>query len=225
MKMNRSHFKLFLKFLVLLVYGYIIFTILNWPRDTDFPETLAWLLFGIAFLLIPFLESDRLEEIVFSKKQITAKLKEYDDVFQEAYSISGSPEIAAKVSKNVLLTQGQVGVQEEIEKQIELNVDKNIALITQAIRDRRKIFLKYRVGDNLENYQVYPVDVKTGETKKTYTRDYFWCFSEKDGHPKSFHLENIISVGISQETFDPKDITGFNFDEWDWGIPRDWDLG
>ncbi|MBN1305573.1 MAG: hypothetical protein JXA13_14135 [Anaerolineales bacterium] len=212
-----------LKYLVFGTYAFTLYQVLM-GGDKDIPTNRVWIIGIVAIASLLLLAVDRLSELQFSKEGITAKLDQKKaDTISEVGALTDNPKIAQEVNQEVLNAKNEQEVQSALEKAVRLNVDRNVELVTQAIQNKEKIFIRYRSvkGDQVENYFAIPLDIKPGESTDSSVYDYLWCYSEKGRRPISLRLDNVISVGKTAETFDPARITDLKgFDAW--VIPRNW---
>lgn len=66
------------------------------------------------------------------------------------------------------------------------------------------------------------MDLKPGDTVKSAPYDYFVTYSEAEGHPKTFRVDRIISLAISDDSFDPAAFRGHPDLPGNPHIARDW---
>ena len=134
------------------------------------------------------------------------------------------PELAQALEAQVLQADSPDQVEAAVSLATELNVTRAVGRIKEAIRDKRRCTIRYRPeGGGVETYHVAPLDIKPGTTAPTRAKDYVWAHSYEHDHLVSLRLDRVLGVELSEETFDPAEVTA----EWEegeraWNVPRDW---
>nr|NIQ77069.1 WYL domain-containing protein [Anaerolineae bacterium] len=108
---------------------------------------------------------------------------------------------------------------------VELNVNRVMERVKQAIHERRKVYVRYRPDPQgpVETYQVAPLDVKPGKTPATRANDYLWVYSYEHESVISLRLGRVLGVELSEETFDPVELMAdWKQKEPQWNVPREW---
>ncbi len=105
---------------------------------------------------------------------------------------------------------------------------KNVKAFHQAIKEQKKVVVRYHSAGHVRQATVVPLDVKRGLTEKTKDRRYMWCYFEKRDLSLPLKLDDIVEVKRADESFDLKSL-GTKSRWWktklknkDWTLPRDW---
>ncbi len=214
-----------LLFLIYLPFAYAFIHIIVTASDGDFTASQVVVLGLLIFGMIVLLVSERLVELRFSRDGVIASMAPLKaDVLANIPYLTEDPDIAETVSKEVVQAQNVREVKSAVEKARGLNITKNLKIAEQAIQEKKKVFIRYRPVDDSEikNYLEIPVDLKPGDTVKSAPYDYFVTYSEEDGHPKTFRVDRIISLAISDQSFDRASFHGQDEILANPHIARDW---
>ncbi len=168
------------------------------------------------------------------------------DVFRTVSSTSGSLEDALRKAKARALEAAaaledrelvkptrerirQAGsadqVREAMAMAVELNVSRVVERLQEAIRQKRKCYVRYRPDPEgpIETYHTAPLDIKPGKTAATKINDYLWVHSYEHESTLSLRLGRVLGVELSEVTFDPQELMA----DWKdkdptWNVPREW---
>jgi len=216
---------LVLKFLAYLAIVFVLYGATVGLGEQDLPAgRVAIIIAGIAaLLLLPVI--DRLTGLRVGREGFEATLTQAQaEALQEIGAMED--QAAAQVAQaQILQAQSTDQVQKALATAVELNVTRVVERVREAIREKRKLYVRYRSDPRapLEAYQVAPLDIKAGKTAKTQANDYLWVYSYEHGHILMLRLERVLGVELSEETFDPAEIMA----DWkdkspEWNVPRDW---
>jgi predicted DNA-binding transcriptional regulator YafY len=134
-------------------------------------------------------------------------------------------EVAETARAQILQAESPDQVQAAMAIAVELNVNRVMERVKQAIHERRKVYVRYRPDSQgpVETYQVAPLDVKPGKTPTTRANDYLWVYSYEHESVISLRLGRVMGVELSEEIFDPVELMAdWKQKEPQWNVPREW---
>jgi len=215
---------LLLKFLVFLILAFVVvWTALKSGGD-DFRSGQVWVIVaGMACLLL-LLVIDRLEELRVSPTGLQASLSQSKARALESVGAIEDGEARSAALAGILQARSVKEVRQARDTAIELNAETIEGRVEEAINERRKIYVRYRADEDrpMETYMATPLDLKPSKTRRSKASHYLWVFSYKHNRVLSLLLGKVLGVEISEDHFEPADITK-NFKEPpEWNIPRDW---
>ena len=102
-------------------------------------------------------------------------------------------------------------------------ISKNARQFLQAIKQQRKVQVRYRLPKGRQRFTLVPLDIKPGRTANTQKRRYMWGYSESSRGVLCLRLDKVIEVKSLDATFDP-DIVAKTWDgkKVKWNLPRKW---
>lgn len=216
---------LLLKFSVFLIFACVVAGAMVGVLQHDLESNRLWLIIGGMVALLLLLGIDRLTALRVGPEGVEAELAQAKEkALAEAEALEDK-DVAEAAQAQILQAQTPAEVQGAIGMALELNVSRVVDRVRQAIRDKRKLYVRYRSepGADPEIWLVAPLDIKPGKTAKTRTKDYLWVHSYESGHSQSLLLERVVGADLSDETFDPAEIMA----DWKnqspaWNVERDW---
>jgi predicted DNA-binding transcriptional regulator YafY len=134
-------------------------------------------------------------------------------------------EAAEAARAQILQAESPDQVQAAMAMAVELNVNRVMERVKEAIHQKRKVYVRYRPDPQgpVEIYQVACLDVKPGKTPATRANDYLWVYSYEHESVISLRLGRVLGVELSEETFDPAELMAdWRKREPEWNVPRDW---
>lgn len=214
-----------LKFLVFLAFAFVIYEATIGLGAADISNARMWVTIAAMAGLLLLLAIDRLSELSVGPSGMKATLNEAKaQALQEVGGLE-SREAGAQARSAILQAKSADQVREAVKSAIELNVTRIVERLEEAIRNKRKAYVRYRPDPQAteEIYLVAPLDIKAGRTPATQINDYLWAYSYKLGHVISPRLGQVLGVDLSAESFDPADI----MKDWkpgdkNWNVPREW---
>ncbi|MEJ2210793.1 MAG: WYL domain-containing protein [Anaerolineae bacterium] len=216
---------LVLKFLVLGAFVFVLYEALIGLGSQELSSGRTWVIVaGLGGLLL-LLGIDRLTGLRVSPQGLEATLAE-----AKAQALKQVAELEDKEVIEAAQSQiRQAGSREEVEGALglamELNVNRVVRRARQAIRQKRKLYVRYQSSpdEDPKTFLVAPLDIKPGATPATQARDYLWVYHYEAGRVMSLLLKRVLSAEISEETFDPAEIVArWDEQDQDWNVPRDW---
>ena len=214
-----------LKLLVFAAYGFVIFQATLGLGEGDLGSNRVWVTIAALAGLLLLLGVDRLTGIRVSPGGLEATLNEAKARALEHAGELEDPELAQALEAQVLQAQSTDQVKAAVDLATELNVTQAVGRIKEAIRQKRKVYIRYRADPEgaVETFLAAPLDVKPGKTAATRVNDYVWVHSYEHGGVISLRLGRVLGVELSEETFDPAEIMA----EWEdekreWNVPRSW---
>jgi predicted DNA-binding transcriptional regulator YafY len=214
-----------LKFLVFLAFAFVLFAATVGMGERDLSSNRVWVIIaGMAGLLL-LLAIDRLTALRVSPTGLEATLAQAQAQALEEVSELEDREVAETARAQILQAESPDQVQAAMAIAVELNVNRVMERVKQAIHQRRKVYVRYRPDPQgpLETYQVAPLDVKPGKTPATRANDYLWVYSYEHESVLSLRLGQVLGVELSEETFDPVELMAdWKQKEPQWNVPREW---
>jgi predicted DNA-binding transcriptional regulator YafY len=214
-----------LKLLVFATFAFVLFEATVGLGEQELGANRVWVIIAGLVGLLLLLGVDRLIGIKVSPGGLEATLTEAKARALEQAGALDDPELAEALEAQILRSENRDQVQAAVELAHELNVNRVVGRIKEAIQQRRKCYVRYRTDPQspVETYHVAPLDIKPGKTPLTRVNDYLWVHSYEHDRVISLRLGRVLGVELSEETFDPADVMGdWREKEREWNIPRDW---
>ena len=217
--------KVLLTFLVFLILAFVVYKITAAPDDGDLGERSMWALIVAMGLLVLLPVVDRIQEISLSPSGFSAKLAQTKAEALAEVSQMENREAAEMVQGQIIQARTQSEVKAAQAVALELNVNRVLETVKQAIAQKRKLYVRYKPDPEapVEAYLVAPFDVKPGKTAATRANDYLWVHSYEHGSILSLRLGRVLGAELSQETFDPAELmAGWKAKQPEWNVAREW---
>jgi len=213
---------LLLKFFVFLVFTCVIAGAMVGLLQGDLGSNRMWLIIAGMIALLLLLAIDRLAKLKVGPTGMEAELTQAQAKALDEVAVMEDPEVAKAAKEKILQAKNPAEVEGAMAVAMSLNVTRVVDRAKQAIRDKRKLYVRYLPDPEspMQTYQVAPLDIKPGKTDKTKMHDYLWVYSYEHGHILSLRLERVLGVEVSEETFDPAEVTAQWKDEWN--VEREW---
>jgi predicted DNA-binding transcriptional regulator YafY len=214
-----------LKFLVFLTFAFVLFEATVGLGEQDLSSSRVWVIVaGMAGLLL-LLAVDRLTGLKVSPSGVEATLAQVKAQALEEMNEIEDREAAEAARAQILQAESPAQVKTAMAMAVELNVNRVMERVKQAISQKRRVYIRYRSDPQgpVETYQVACLDVKPGRTPTTRANDYLWVYSYEHESVISLRLGQVMGVEVSEETFDPVGLMA----DWkqrdpEWNVPRDW---
>jgi predicted DNA-binding transcriptional regulator YafY len=214
-----------LKFLVFLTFAFVLFEATVGLGEQDLSSSRVWVIVaGMAGLLL-LLAVDRLTGLKVSPSGVEATLAQVKAQALGEMNEIEDREAAEAARAQILQAKSPAQVKTAMAMAVELNVNRVMERVKQAISQKRKVYIRYRSDPQgpVETYQVACLDVKPGRTPTTRANDYLWVYSYEHESVISLRLGQVLGVELSEETFDPVGLMA----DWkqkdpEWNVPRDW---
>lgn len=214
-----------LKFLVFLAFAFVLFAATVGMGERDLSSNRVWVIMaGMAGLLL-LLAIDRLTALRVTPGGLEATLAQAQAQALDEVSELEDREVAETARAQILQAESPDQVQAAMAIAVELNVNRVMERVKQAIHQKRKVYVRYRPDPQgpVETYQVAPLDVKPGKTPATRANDYLWVYSYEHESVISLRLGRVLGVELSEETFDPVELMAdWKQKEPQWNVPREW---
>ncbi len=214
-----------LKFLVFLTLAFVLFEATVGLGEQDLSGNRVWVVIaGMAGLLL-LLAVDRLTALRVSPTGVEATLAQAQAHALEEVSALEDREVAEAARAQILQAESPDQVQAAMAVAVELNVNRVVERVKEAIRGKRKCYVRYRpdLEEPMETYLVAPLDVKPGKTPATKANDYLWAYSYEHESVVSLRLGRVMGVELSEETFDPVELMAdWRNKEPEWNVAREW---
>jgi predicted DNA-binding transcriptional regulator YafY len=214
-----------LKFLVFLVFAFVLFEAAVGLGERDLSSNRVWIVIAGMMGLLLLLAIDRLTTLRVSPTGVEAMLAQVQAQALEEVGDLEDQEVAETARAQILQAESPAQVQAAMAMAVELNVNRVMERVKQAIHQKRKVYVRYRSDPQgpVETYQVACLDIKPGKTPATRSNDYLWVYSYEHESVISLRLGRVLGVELSEETFDPVELMA----EWKqkepgWNVPRDW---
>lgn len=214
-----------LTFLVFLALMFVVYQTTVGMGERDLGQRSMWALIVAMALLILLPVVDRIQTISISPAGFEATLGEVKAQALEEIGALGDQEVAEAAREQVRQAESTGEVRAAMALAVELNVNRVVERVEEAIRQKRKCYVRYRsdLDEPIETYHVAPLDIKPGKTPATKANDYLWLHSYEHEDTISLRLGRVLGVELSEETFDPQEL----MDDWRskepaWNVPRDW---
>jgi hypothetical protein len=213
---------LILKFLVFLVFACVIAGAMVGLLRGDVSSNRVWLIIGGMVAMLLLLGIDRLTALRVGPKGVEAELAKVQDKALAEVAVMEDEEVAEAARERILQAKAPAEVDGAMDMALRLNVTRVVDRVETAIRERRRLDAHYlpQPRSPMREYQVAPLDIKPGKTAKTQMHDYLWVYSYEHGRILSLRLDRLLSVELSEETFDPAEVTA----GWkgEWNVAREW---
>jgi predicted DNA-binding transcriptional regulator YafY len=214
-----------LKFLVFLAIAFVLFEATVGLGEQDLSRSRVWVVIaGMAGLLL-LLAVDRLTGLKVSPGGLEATLAQVKAQALGEVSDIEDREAAEAARAQILQAESPDQVKAAMAMAVELNVNRVMERVKEAISQKRKVYVRYRPDPQgpVETYQVACLDVKPGKTPATHANDYLWVYSYEHESVISLRLGRVLGVELSEETFDPAELmTDWKQKEPEWNVLRDW---
>lgn len=214
-----------LKFLVFLAFAFVLFEATAGLGERNLSSSRVWVIIaGMAGLLL-LLAVDRLTTLKVSPTGVEATLAQVKAQALGEVSDIEDREAAEAARAQILQAESPAQVQAAMAMAVELNINRVMERVRQAIHQKRKVYVRYRPDPQglVETYQVACLDVKPGKTPATRANDYLWVYSYEHESVISLRLGRVLGIELSEETFDPtKVMAEWKQKEPEWNVPRDW---
>ena len=213
-----------LKVLVFAAFAFVLYEALAGLGDQDLSANRLLAVIGGMVGLLLLLAIDRLTGLRVSKEGVEATLTEAKVKALDEISDIENQEAADAARAEIMQAQSAAQVKAAKAVAVELNATRIVERATEAIRSKRKCYVRYRPGpdEKVDTYLVAPLDVKPGATSNTRANDYLWVHSYETGGTRSLRLDRVLRVDITDEAFDPTELTA----EWkkrpEWNVAREW---
>jgi predicted DNA-binding transcriptional regulator YafY len=214
-----------LKFLVFLAFAFVLFETTVGLGEQDLTSSRAWVVVAGMMGLLLLLAVDRLTTLRVSPGGVEATLSQVKAQALGEINEIEDQKAAEAARAQILQAENPDQVQAAMAIAVELNVNRVMERVKQAIRQKRKVYMRYRPDPQgpVETYQVACLDVKPGKTPATRANDYLWVYSYEHESVISLRLGRVLGVELSEETFDPAELmAAWKQKEPEWNVPRDW---
>jgi predicted DNA-binding transcriptional regulator YafY len=214
-----------LKFLVFLAFAFVLFETTVGLGEQDLTSSRAWVVVAGMMGLLLLLAVDRLTTLRVSPGGVEATLSQVKAQALGEINEIEDQKAAEAARAQILQAESPDQVQAAMAIAVELNVNRVMERVKQAIRQKRKVYMRYRPDPQgpVETYQVACLDVKPGKTPATRANDYLWVYSYEHESVISLRLGRVLGVELSEETFDPAELMAdWKQKEPEWNVPRDW---
>jgi predicted DNA-binding transcriptional regulator YafY len=213
-----------LKLLVFVAFAFVLYEALVGLGDQDLSGNRLGAVIGGMVGLLLLLAIDRLISLRVSREGVEATLTEAKaQALERVGAMVEDPQAAESVRERIIQAKSPGQVQAAVAQAVELNVTQTVDTVREAIREKRKCYVRYRpVPDEpVQSYYVAPLDIKPGKSTATKTNDYLWAYSYEHESIVSLRLDRVIGVELSQETFDPAEVLTPG-KEPEWNVAREW---
>ena len=214
-----------LKFLVFLAFVFVLFEATVGLGERDLSSNRVWVIIAGMMGLLLLLAVDRLTTLRVSPTGVEATLAQVKAQALGEVSDIENREAAEAARAQILQAESPAQVEAARAMAVELNVNRVMERVKQAIAQKRKVYVRYRPDPQgpVETYQVACLDVKPGKTPATRANDYLWVYSYKHESVISLRLGRVLGVELSEETFDPAEVMAdWKKREPEWNLPREW---
>jgi hypothetical protein len=214
-----------LKFLVFLAFAFVLFEATAGLGERDLSGNRVWVVVAGMVGLLLLLAIDRLTELRVSPTGMEARLAEVQAQALEEVGALEDRQVAEAARAQILQAESPAQVEAARAMAVELNVERVMERVKEAIRGKRKCYMRYKPDPEapVETYLVAPLDVKPGKTPATRANDYLWVHSYEHDSVISLRLGRVLGVELSEETFDPAELMAdWKNKEPEWNVARDW---
>lgn len=215
--------KTLLTFLVFLALVFVIYRMTGGMAG-DLGDKSLWALLVAMVLLVLLPVVDRIQTITISPTGFEAKLAQIQaEAIKEVGAMVEDPEVAEAAQQQILQAASPEQVQAAVAEAVRLNVTRTVDTLQDAIRRKRKCYVRYRPmpDEPVQSYYVAPLDIKPGKTAATRTNDYLWAYSYEHESLLSLRLDRVVGVELSEEGFDPAEVLAPGKQPV-WNVPREW---
>ena len=212
--------------LTFLVFGALFFVVyqVTGGMSSDLGNNSVWVLIVAMALLVLLPVVDRIQTLSLSPTGFEATMTEAQaKAIKEVGAMVEDPKAAEVAQAQILQATNPEQVKAAVDQAVELNVTRTVDVITEAIQNKHKCYVRYRpVPDEpVQSYHVAPLDIKKGKSAATKANDYLWAYSYEHESVVSLRLDRVIGVETSEETFDPAEVTTPGKEQ-EWNVPRKW---
>jgi predicted DNA-binding transcriptional regulator YafY len=212
--------------LTFLVFGALFFVVyqVTGGMSGDLGDKSMWALLVAMALLVLLPVVDRIQTLSLSPTGLEATMTEAQaKAIKEVGARVEDPQAAEAAQEQILQAKSPEQVQAAVAEAVKLNVTRTVDVITEAIQNKRKCYVRYRPvsEEPVQSYYVAPLDIKTGKSATTKANDYLWAYSYEHESIVSLRLDRVIGVELSEETFGPAEVTPPG-KEPEWNVPREW---
>jgi len=214
-----------LKFLVFLAFAFVLFEAMVGLGEQDLSSSRVWVIIaGMAGLLL-LLAIDRLTGLRVTPGGVEATLAQAQAQALGEVGALEDQEVAEAARAQILQAESPAQVQAAMAIATELNVNRVVERVKQAINQKRQVYVRYQPDPQgpVETYLVACLDIKPGKTPATRANDYLWVYSYEHESVISLRLGRVLGIELSEETFDPAELMAdWKKKEPEWNVPRDW---
>jgi predicted DNA-binding transcriptional regulator YafY len=215
--------KVLLTFLVFAALFFVVYQVTG-GMSKDLGNNSVWVLIVAMALLVLLPVVDRIQTLSLSPTGLEATMTEAQaKAIKEVGARVEDPQAAEVAQEQILQAKSPEQVQAAVAEAVKLNVTRTVDAVREAIQNKRKCYVRYRpVSDEpVQSYHVAPLDIKTGKSAATKANDYLWAYSYEHESVVSLRLDRVIGVELSEETFDPAEVTPPGKEQ-EWNVPREW---
>jgi hypothetical protein len=214
-----------LKLLVFLALAFVLYQAAVGLKEHDLSSgRVTVIVVGMAGLLL-LVVADRLVTLKFTPAGVEATLSEAKTQALEEVAALEDRQAAEAARAKILEAENPNQVKAAMATAVELNVTRVVKRIEEALRQKRKCYLRYRPGrkSSVAAYLAAPLDIKPGKTQATRVNDYVWVHSYEHERVISLRLGRVLGVELSEESFDPAELMAdWKNKEPEWNVPREW---
>lgn len=212
--------------LTFLVFGALLFVVyqVTGGMTEDLGDKSMWALLVAMVLLVLLPVVDRIQTLSLSPTGFEATMTEAQaKAIKEVSAMVEDPQAAEVAQAQILQATNTEEVKAAVAQAVELNVTRTVDVITEAIRSKHKCYVRYRPvpDESVQSYHVAPLDIRTGKSAATKAYDYLWAYSYEHESIVSLRLDRVIGVELSEETFDPAEVTTPGKEQ-TWNVDREW---
>lgn len=213
-----------LKFLVFAAFAFVLYQATVGLGERDLSTNRAWVVVAGMSGLLLLLAVDRLTTLKFTPTGVEATLAETQLHAVAALDALEDRDAAEKAREQILRAETPDQVQAAMAVAVELNVSRVVERVQDAIRGRRKCYVRYKrdLEKPVEKYMVAPLDIKPGETPATQNLDYLWVHSYETNGTRGLRLDRVMKVDVTEETFDPAEVMAGWKKTPEWNLAREW---
>lgn len=214
-----------LQFLSFFALTFVLYEMTVGLGEQDLPASRAWVVVAgmVGLLLLPII--DRLIGIKVTPGSLEATLVTVKAQALDEVKEIGDQTAAETARAQILSAKSPDQVRAALAAAVESNVSNVAERVKEAIRQKRKIYVRYKPDPAapVEVHHVAPLDIKPGKTPATRANDYLWVYSDDAESILSLRLGRVLSVELSEETFDPAALmAGWRNKQPTWNISRSW---
>jgi hypothetical protein len=213
-----------LKFLTFVVFCYILYEVTVGLGDQDLSTKRVTVIVASMAGLLLLLGVERLVSLRLSSGGMEATLEQAKAQALGRLNKIEDRDIAQAARAQILHAHSPQQVQASVTVAVELNADKVIDRVKEAISQKRKIYVRYRpeTDSPVEAYLIAPFDIQPGRNPATQASDYLWGYSYEHQSLISLRLGLITGVELSEEPFDPTRFLAGLKRPPRWNLPRAW---
>jgi len=215
--------KVLLTFLVFAALFFVVYQVTG-GMSGDLGNNSVWVLIVAMALLVLLPVVDRIQTLILSPGGFEATMTETKaQALEKVGAMVEDPHAAETAREQILQAQSAEQVQAAVEEAVKLNVTRMVDVVKEAIRGKRRCYVRYRPvpEEPVQSYYVAPLDIKPGKSAATKTNDYLWAYSYEHESVVSLRLDRVIGVEPSEETFDPAEVMTPGKKP-EWNVAREW---